>query len=302
MGSGGLRLRSRLLAAGFSDAEIAGLIRAGDLSSVRRGAYVSGPLPGDRAERHVLEVRAAVEHLAEDAVVSHVSAALVHGLPVWNVPLDRVHATRGRSSGGRRGRIVHLHVAPLRPDEITVIDGVAVTAIPRTLVDVARSVPFEQAVVIADAALATVPGLAPDLTTALLRATGWPGIGAARRSLAFADGGSGSVGESRSRVAIRRAGLPTPVLQWEVVGRHGRWLGRVDFGWPDLLTVGEFDGKVKYGRLLRPGQAAGDAVFAEKIREDGLRDEDLAVVRWTWADLETFAPVADRLRARFRPR
>jgi hypothetical protein len=51
-------------------------------------------------------------------------------------------------------------------------------------------------------------------------------------------------------------------------------------------VVGEFDGRVKYGRLLRPGQDPGDAVFEEKRREDALRAEDWAVVRWTWADVE----------------
>jgi hypothetical protein len=36
--------------------------------------------------------------------------------------------------------------------------------------------------------------------------------------------------------------------------------------------------------------------WAEKRREDRLRAEGLSVVRWTWADLRDFAPVADRLR------
>jgi hypothetical protein len=95
----------------------------------------------------------------------------------------------------------------------------------------------------------------------------------------FSDGGSESVGESRSRVALDRAGLPPPVLQWKVTDRDGELIGRTDFGWPQLRTVGEFDGRVKYGRLLRPGQQPGDAVFAEKLREDRLRDQGLSVVR-----------------------
>jgi hypothetical protein len=40
-------------------------------------------------------------------------------------------------------------------------------------------------------------------------------------------------------------------------------------------------------------------VFAEKVREDALRAEGLQVVRWIWADLADFAPVADRLRDAF---
>jgi hypothetical protein len=52
------------------------------------------------------------------------------------------------------------------------------------------------------------------------------------------------------------------------------------------------------GSGSRPGQQSGDAVFAEKLREDRLRDQGLSVVRWTWADLAHFTPVADRLHRR----
>ena len=77
-----------------------------------------------------------------------------------------------------------------------------------------------------------------------------------------------SVGESRSRVAMSRFGVAPPVLQWEVVGPGGVVLGTADFGWPEHGVVGEFDGLVKYGRVLRPGQVPAEAVFAEKRRED----------------------------------
>ena len=72
-----------------------------------------------------------------------------------------------------------------------------------------------------------------------------------------------------------------------------------DFGWARERTVGEFDGKVKYGRLLEPGQDVGEVVYAEKLREDAIRDEGWQVVRWTWLDLRDFGPTATRIRARF---
>ena len=61
--------------------------------------------------------------------------------------------------------------------------------------------------------------------------------------------------------------------------------GRVDFYFPGLAVVGEFDGKIKYQRFLKPGQAPADVVFQEKLREDRIRDLGLIVVRWTWDDL-----------------
>ena len=90
--------------------------------------------------------------------------------------------------------------------------------------------------------------------------------------------------------------------QWVVRTVDGVFVGEVDFGWPELRTVGEFDGAVKYGRDLRPGQDPVEVLYAEKVREDALRSADFGMVRWGWADLgPRFAPVAQQLRARHRP-
>jgi hypothetical protein len=293
----GLRLRPDLLAHGFSDAELTRLRRTGQLATVRRGAYV--PATDERlrepAARHELAVRAAVEQLPPGAVVSHISAAVLHGLDVWGLALDRVHLTRGRCSGGRCGRRLHLHTAPLTDDEVVEIRGILATDVARTVVDLARSVPFEQAVAVADAALRREALARERLLDAVARSVRRPGNRRARRVARFADGGGESVGESRSRVAMYRAGLPAPVLQAQIGS-----IGRVDFWWPAMHTVGEFDGRVKYGRLLRPGQEPGDAVFAEKLREDALRDEGLRVVRWIWREIHPFDAVAGRLWRAFR--
>jgi len=72
-------------------------------------------------------------------------------------------------------------------------------------------------------------------------------------------------------------------------------LGRTDFGLHGGRLLGEFDGGVKYGRLLTPGETPGDAVFDEKIREDALRDGGSRVVRWIWAELAEPAIVVERI-------
>ncbi|OLT12679.1 hypothetical protein BJF78_23880 [Pseudonocardia sp. CNS-139] len=295
-----LHLRRDLRAGGFRDDEVRRLVRAGQLTPVRRGSYVHGDAPTDEHAHHAVRIRAEVAHLAAGAVVSHVSAAVLHGLPTWAIPLDRVHVTRARRTGGRRGGQVHVHTAPLDLHEIQEVDGLLVTSVARTVVDLARTVPFEPAVAVADAALHAVR-TDPDATLllhialaeALARTLRWRGRPNARRVLEFADARSDSVGESRSRVALQRAGLPQPTLQWQVAGHL------VDFGWPALRTVGEFDGRMKYDKLLRPGQTPADAVYAEKLREDSIRAEGLAVVRWGWRDLADFTPVLHRLRSAF---
>lgn len=275
------------------------MLRSGELVALRRGAYLRGEPPDDPEGRHRLLVRATLDELATDTVISHVSAAVLHLLPTWAICLDRVTVTRVRASGGRVHPRVHLRTAPLDPAEIVLVDGIATTAPGRTVVDVARSVPFEQGVVVADAALAAGLVDAGSLAAALRRTRRWPGAPRARRVVAFADGRSASVGESRSRVAIARVGLPPPVLQWGVRTGDGR-LREVDFGWIEQRTVGEFDGRIKYGRLLRPGEDAGEVVYREKLREDWLRAEDLGVARWGWSDLADFRAAAARIRRAFR--
>ncbi|HYP45923.1 MAG TPA: hypothetical protein VEQ66_12090 [Propionibacteriaceae bacterium] len=76
-------------------------------------------------------------------------------------------------------------------------------------------------------------------------------------------------------------------------------MGRADFGWPEHRTVGEFDGRIKYGRLLKAGESAGDVIYAEKLREDEMRDLGWQVVRWMYADLATPEVIGDRIRRAF---
>lgn len=102
-------------------------------------------------------------------------------------------------------------------------------------------------------------------------------------------------------MAIARCGLPTPTLQWPVRSADGDVLGYADFAWPELRSVGEFDGRTKYGRLLRPGETPEEAVYREKLREDSFRAEDLWVARWTWQEIDRFATVDRRIRRGFRP-
>ena len=119
----GLAFRSTLLAAGVTDKELRRLRADRKPATVRPGVYAATDRD-EPAAWHALAVRAAVGKVAPDAVVSHASAAVLHGLTLWNCPLGRVHVTRSRSSGGRRTRFLHVHAAPLAPDEVVEVDGI----------------------------------------------------------------------------------------------------------------------------------------------------------------------------------
>jgi hypothetical protein len=107
------------------------------------------------------------------------------------------------------------------------------------------------------------------------------------------------VGESVSRVRLMEEGLPAPDLQHEIFGPDGQVIARVDFYWKEQKTIGEFDGKIKYGRLLKPGQRIEDVIFEEKLREDALRDLGSQMVRWLWRDLYRRGVLRDRVLRAF---
>ena len=291
-------IRRSLLQSGYSDAEILQERRSGRWASLRRGSYLDAQtdVELDPVRRHELLIEATLAGLRRPAVVSHCSAAVLLGIPLWSTPLRIVHVTRRPPAHSGRSAQLVFHAADLRPDEVLLKRGLAVTTPARTIADLARSLPFEQAVVAADAALRRNL-TAADLEVATDRAKGVPGSRRMLRTLQFADGRSESVGESRSRVLMTMTGLPAPDLQFEVFGDDGMLIGRSDFAWRGGKVLGEFDGKVKYGRLLRPGESAGDAVFREKRREDALRDSGARVIRWVWADLAQPERLAARIQA-----
>jgi hypothetical protein len=293
-----LVLRPAALRRGFGDDEIAQLRRRKTWTSLQRGAYVVGQPALTARARHLLVLQATLSGLRTPAVVSHVSAAALHGLPLWGMSLHQVHITRRPPARTDSGTRLRSHAARLPDDDIVLVGSIPVTAVARTVVDLARTLPFAAALAVADAALHHGSTTDADLRAVLDAAAGSRGARAARRVVEAADGRSESVGESRSRAIMIELGLPLPDLQVEVRDADGVLIGRCDFGWEAQRLLGEFDGRVKYGRLLRPGQEPGDVVFAEKRREDALRDQNWGMVRWVWRELDSPATVGRRIANR----
>jgi hypothetical protein len=73
-------------------------VRSGDLVRVRRGVYASRPAINYAAVNprrgHALQVAAVGSAVGRDAVASHHSAALVHGLNLLDLPAGTVTLTR----------------------------------------------------------------------------------------------------------------------------------------------------------------------------------------------------------------
>lgn len=240
----------------------------GSLVRIRRGAWTE---PGGASPRatHLVALRAAMAASHADCVASHVSAAVVHGLPLRG-DLSKVWLTRPATSGGRVRSGVHHVRAPLPDDQVVEVDGIPVTRLDRTVVDLARVRDHVEAVMVADAALHR--GLDPVALQALLDGMRrWPGVARARRVVEVADGRAESPYESWVRVLLGRMGLPAPLVQHEVRTPDGRFVARVDLAFDQWRLAVEYDGQDKYDRLAAPGMAPG-AVFArEKERDRALR-------------------------------
>jgi hypothetical protein len=228
-------------------------------------------------------------------VVSHHSAALLHGLDLLSRGASRIVAlTRPPdSTSSRTGRAgVRLHAAALPAGHVVTCHGVSVTSVDRTVIDLARTSSFLAGVVVADSALRTKKTTKAELQAVITACPRWPGLHAARQVAAFCDARAESVLESVSRVAFRAQGLPPPDLQvW--VGDAIEMIGRADFLWRAHRTIAEADGAIKYQDPAR--------AMAQLDRDRRLREAGYEVVHFTWQEITRFpGQVAASINAAFR--
>jgi len=268
-------------------------VRSGELLPLYRGVYVAATQWSamDRHARYRARVKAAAAFAAEDVMFSHFSAAALWRLAMVGPWPSQAHTLVPAADGGRSNAMFRRHAVGVRDDGQR-IDGLSVTSLARTVVDLARLLPFGPAVVIADAALRRTPhqvagvprtSLTPgDLFAELAHVPLRAGSAKARAVIEFADGAADRPGESMSRVNIRLARLTMPVLQAKLAGVSGK-VYTVDFWWPTFKRIGEFDGKLKYtDPEFLGGRTPAEALYDEKIREDDLRDAGYGFSRWPW--------------------
>ena len=300
----GFFTRREALNAGYTDGDITRIVRSGHWIRFRRGFYAFADewATWDEVRRHVVRSRAVLRSLGDRVALSHGSGVVAHQIDSWGIDLRRVHVTRLDGAQGRiEGDVVHHEGIAVEGDVIETAFG-KVLRPERCVLEAASRHQNEVALCVLDSGLRSKLFDVTELRAQHERMQSWPFMRHLQIPVRMADGQAGSVGESRGRWWFRVLGFPAPELQWEVRGADDQLLGVCDWAWPRHKTLGEFDGKVKYGRLLRDGQDPGDAVFEEKKREDAIREAtQFMVVRFTWADLERPAVVARRLE-RWMPR
>ena len=303
--------RAQLLDSGVTDRQLRAAVAANRIIRLHRGFYVRAKdwnqlwWEGQHLMK-VLAVRAAGP--ADGPVFSHVSAAVLWGLPIYRMGDKPVQVV---VDGSRHTRIVGGVIRrsmQIAESDIVERDGMRLTSLTRTVFDVARMSTFEAAVGCADAALrqTAVSGQILDIDAAeTWRAdalenahSGLRGVRQARQVIEFADGRAQFPGESVSRVRLFQLGFSKYDLQVPVVGAYGDqyWL---DFAFPGARTFGEFDGHAKYiDPSLRTTESAEEAVLAEKQREDDIRGvTGWRFARWGYDDIRTAHDLGTRLAA-----
>ncbi|KQT94391.1 hypothetical protein ASG49_05790 [Marmoricola sp. Leaf446] len=296
----GVFLRREALECGYDDKTIARRVRGGEWHRVRHGAYCFGDTwrTSTPDERHLLLARAVLRTTPGPVALSHTTALLAHGVAVWGADLSRVHVTRLDTGAARREKDVVHHVAACSDDDVETVGDVPVLGVARSVVETATVTGLESALVSADSALHLEKTERDELRRTFAGMTHRPGAQKIHVVLHHMDGRSESPGETRAAYLFWRHGLPRPARQHAVRDASGRVVARVDFAWHEHGVFGEFDGRVKYGRYLRPWELPGDAVFREKQREDLVRElTGYRFVRLVWADLEHPEQTAARVRA-----
>jgi hypothetical protein len=270
MNQGGTLSRDRLLELGFTPRQIEYRVGAGLWTVVHRGIYQIAA-PRDRRD-----LMRAVLSAWSQSVVSHESAAEIHGFPF-------VESTHVVISNHSRTTHEYPEVQVRRTHDVddwhvTLVDGMRVTTIPRTVVDLAAERSPAHIGAIVDR-LITDERLEIFELEAVFKATarrGKPGTKTIRTVLErrIGEDDAASVLERKGRTIIERAGLPMPVSEYPVPWSTGR---RFDDAYPDRRIAVEWDSKRFHGQVA-------------SFEADRARDRDAAihgwvVLRFTWEDV-----------------
>jgi hypothetical protein len=298
------------LSLGITPDQLRAAVERGLLVRVRRGWYAVAAPIAERdpwAERehavaaHLRLLRRVLADQPAGTYGSHETAAYAHGqaTPRWSVP-DVVSLVRP-GAVDHCGPGYRVRGSAVQDTDVAEVDGLLVTSLERTAIDLSRGCSPTDVLVALDSAarlrVAASTGtsgnelrhavLLPDvraeaqrlLDAAYRRCFGWPGTVVVRDHLALVDPASESSLESRSRgwfwdAGLRRLRIGQPIA----VGASTYW---ADFLDEEHRIVGEADGWGKYGTDLRTQREAWDA---ERARQGELEADGYRVVRWTSSD------------------
>lgn len=264
---GVVSIRQLLGPLGYSRSAITRAAAAGRLHRLYRGVYAVGHT---RISTHG-ECLAAVLACGPGALLSHASAAWLWGISPQSPKPFEVTVSTARSP---KPSIVPRYSRALTSDDRALVEGIPVTSLPRTLLDVAATFRFHRLQRLLERAEEL--GLF-DLGAAealLARSTGHPGAGRLRRAIALygppAFTRSGL--ERRFLDLVKGAGLPRPTTGFNEAGHE------LDVYWPQERFAVELDTFETHG--------SREAFERDRRRQEDLKLAGVEMVRITGRRLE----------------
>jgi very-short-patch-repair endonuclease len=242
-------------------------LRQGRLRPIHRGVFAFGHGALTREGRWLAAVLAA----GPSSVLSHRAAGSLQGIRYS----DRLEVTSPRYSALRS---VTVHTSPVPLDEITVMSGIPVTGISRTLLDLAAVVPAHQIERAANEALhrgANDPLSLADLVVRYPRRQGVRTVKELLRRLEVSPTFTRSELEARFIAFLRAVGLPEPrTNHWLPIGAE--WI-ECDCVWTERRLIVELDGHAAH--------ATPAAFERDRARDRALAAGGWHTIRVTWRQL-----------------
>ncbi|WP_104167270.1 endonuclease domain-containing protein [Cryobacterium sp. N22] len=253
--------------------------------------------PARRSDVEAL-CRAFQVRMPKDAFFTHITAALVLGLPVPGrlARLRPLHV--GCVAPGRAmvARDMVGHSLRIDPDDLVDRGPVRLTGPARTWLDLGALLTRGELVAVGDYLLYwEAPILTRgELADALEKYPSRSGLTRARTALPLLRTRSESPRESMLRVIIVLAGLPEPECNYRVFDEQGRFLARGDLAYPEYKLLIEYQGD--HHRTDR-------AQWRADIRRIGrLEDHGWQALQFTDDDLQDPAALVARIALRLRAR
>jgi hypothetical protein len=212
------------------------------------------------------------------AIASHATAAHLWDLAQRPRTTEVTTPNKGRPS---RNYVIHRST-DLISDDMTEVDGIPLSTVARTLVDI--GIPWGEGMAGRCLDEAVGRGLTSERTVAAVlhrvARRGRNGVGPMRLVLADRLGWS-SITESQLEAEFLRimhaAGIEPPISQVCIVKRGGRLIARVDFVYPELRLVIELDGE-RY-------HSDRDTFRKDRRKQNDLTLEGYRVLRFTAWDV-----------------
>lgn len=245
------------LRAVVSGRSIRAALSAGSIRRIAKGVYALPAAPDPIAAAR-----------AQGGLVSHVSAAVLHGFDVLKLP-DKPQVTVPR---GQHRRLSPLNCELHWADDVPA-DGPCTSRL-QTVLDCARTLPFASGLTIADSALRGRLLDRSRLMVAAAALTG-PGCRRARRVAASADGRAESPLESALRAILIEAGIPG--FEPQVVVRDGGFSARIDLANAALMIALEADSFAHHGTRV--------ALTRDCRRHVSLTVRGWQLLRFSWEDV-----------------